>query len=402
MNKKLLILDDEPEVLDAYREILSPRQDVPRAIRSSRRTNAVAVTAEAPETLPFEIEYFSTGLDALKAMEESLKKGAPYAGGFFDVKLGDGIDGIETIRRAKELDPHFLCIIVTAYQDRSVEEITRIFGDDFTDRWTLLNKPFTRAEIVQRANHLISDWDRRKREKEYLKKIQEQQEQLIRAERLAAAGTMARGIGHEFGNILLRILGKSELALTKKDPIEMENALKIIMSSAERAGVIVRNLQSLVKMEAKREEGFLTTPLDEGIELIGHEFKKAKIEVIKQYDPTLPKILMNKVEIGQVFLNLLINSIHAMENTGGKLHLKTSCNSDRIIAEVIDTGCGIEPQNLEKIFEPLFTTKGVRGSGIGLSVSKKIVENHGGTICVSSTIGKGTTFTIFFPKLKQG
>jgi protein-export SecD/SecF family membrane protein len=88
-------------------------------------------------------------------------------GGFFDVKLGPGIDGIETIRQAKDIDPNIMCCIVSAYQDRQIEEIMKIFGDEFSDHWDFLTKPFSSAEITQKANNLISNWNRKEREKEY-------------------------------------------------------------------------------------------------------------------------------------------------------------------------------------------------------------------------------------------
>jgi two-component system, NtrC family, sensor kinase len=394
MNRRILVLDDEPGILDAYRNIFTPSQQL--AVRTSRGSAAVAVAPVSEEDL-FEVSYARTGLEALKFIETALSKGEPYIGGFFDVKLGPGIDGIETIRRAKELDPELLCVITTAYQDRSVDEITAIFGKEYSDHWDFLNKPFTSGEILQKARNLISNRDRRDREREHLRQIKNQQEQLIRSERMAAVGTLARGIGHEFGNVLLRMIGKAELSLIKKDPPEMIAALQTIVQAALRAGVIVRNLQSLVKVEAKRESGNILEPIQDSLSLISHELKTASIVVQENYASNLPQIIMNRVELGQVFLNLIINAKHAMEPNGGTLTVTAKCEKDGITVSVGDSGCGIAPENLAKIFEHLFTTKGDKGSGIGLSVSKSIVEKHNGTITVTSQPGKGTTFHMWFP-----
>jgi two-component system, NtrC family, sensor kinase len=394
LNRRILILDDEPGILEAYRGMFTPQASV--AVRSSRSSAAAAV-APLSEAQQFEASYAKTGLEALKLIEEGLKKGEPFVGGFFDVKLGPGIDGIETIRRAKELDPHLLCVIVTAYQDRSVDEITQVFGEEFSDRWDFLSKPFTNTEITQKARNLISNWDRRKREREYIEQIQAQQEQLIRSERLAAAGTLARGIGHEFGNILLRIIGKAELTLLKKNPAEMETTLRTIVAAALRAGVIVRNLQSLVKAEAKMEQGDVLEPIKDSLMLIDHELKEASVKIQENHVQGLPKIQMNRIELGQVFLNLFINAKHAMEPNGGTLTISSKQEKDGILISVADTGCGISKENLQKVFEHLFTTKGEKGSGIGLSVSKSIVEKHKGTLTVTSVVGKGTAFHIWLP-----
>jgi signal transduction histidine kinase len=399
MNRRLLILDDEPGVLDAYRIIFTPQTAAPM-IASSRSRSGSAAVAAAPVTAPeaFEVSYLSTGEEALALIEKSLNDQQPLVGGFFDVKLGRGIDGIETIRRAKDLDPNLLCVMVTAYQDRNLDEITRLFGAEFADRWDFLTKPFSHNEILQKARNLCQNWDRRKREKEYLEQIQSQQEQLIRAERLAAMGGLARGIGHEFGNILLRIIGLGEIALQKNTPDDLRNALKVIVTAAERAGVIVRNLQGLVRMETKRELCDVHGPLREALPLVEHELKKGQIQLVEQFDATLPPVLINRVEIGQVFLNLIINAIHAMEGNPGTLKIQTHAEANGVMIDISDTGCGIPPENRDKIFEPLFTTKGQKGTGIGLSVTRKIITNHSGRVSVDSTVGKGTTFHLWLPK----
>lgn len=396
INRKILVLDDEPGILDTYRAIFTPV--APKAIRSSRGA-AAATSAMAPvaQTEIFQVSYAQNGLEALKLIEDALKQNEPFVGGFFDVKLGPGIDGIETIRRAKEMDPNLLCVIATAYQDRSVDEIAQIFGEEYSDRWDFLNKPFSMGEITQKARNLVSNWDRRKREREHLQTIENQQEQLIRSERLAAAGTLARGVGHEFGNILLRIVGKAELLMQQDQTEDTKKSLKIIVEAALRAGVIVRNLNSLAKVESKFEKGSLLQPIQDSLNLIAHELKDAGIDIKENHAPTLPPISLNKVELGQVFLNLFINAKHAMEKNGGTLTITTALEQNSIVVSVSDTGCGIPKENLEKIFEALFTTKGEKGSGIGLSVTKSIIEKHKGKISVMSAVGQGTTFRLFFP-----
>jgi signal transduction histidine kinase len=397
MNRKLLILDDEPAVLEAYQGIFAPAVSS-QPLRSSRRSSAVAAIAPSPES--FEIQCVKTGEEALKILEQAKQSGSPFVGGFFDVKLGNGMDGIETIRRAKEMDPGLLCVVVTAYQDRSIDEISRLFGEEYADRWDFLTKPFSHNEILQKARNLISQWDRREREKKYLEQIKTQQEQLIRTERLAAIGALARGIGHEFGNILHRLIGMAEIAIQKKDPTESISTLQNIAKGAERAGVIVRNLQSLVKMETKRESLSLVEPVGDALQLVEHELKKYSIDYKTEWATDLPAVRASSVELSQVALNIIINAIHAMEQKGGTLTLRTYREKEWAVLEISDTGCVIPPENIPKLFEPLFTTKGERGTGIGLSVCKKIITNHNGTISVDSTVGKGTTFRVFLPVSK--
>lgn len=392
MNRRILVLDDEKSLLEAYRALFSPAPV--RMVASSRHT---AAAMPEPNAALYEVTYAQSGEQALQFVENAIRENNPFVGGFFDVKLGPGIDGIETIRRAKEIDPSLLCVIVTAYQDRNIDDIHAVFGEDYADRWDFLAKPFSHAEIQQKARILVKHWDRRKREKEYLAQIQTQQQQLVQSERLAAVGTLSRGIGHEFGNILLAMLGKADFALQSRDPKQMEEALSSLVGAIERAGVIVRNLQAMVKIQVQKAKVAMSTPIQESLSLMVHEFKKNRIQVVENIAPNLPTLTMNKIEMGQVFLNLFINAVHAMEEKGGKLTIRAIQDGKTLQLEVSDEGCGIPPENISKIFEPLFTTKGEKGTGIGLSVCKKIIENHLGTVTVQSVLKKGSTFTLRFP-----
>lgn len=400
LNRKILVLDDEPGVLDAYRVILEPAP-APTGIVSSRSRGGAAAAAQAAPQLAaeaFQVQYVSTGPDALNAIRQAVLEGKPFIGGFFDVKLGGEMDGIEVIRQAKDIDAGMQFVMVTAYQDRTVDDISKIFGETFADRWDFLTKPFSRNEIIQKARNLVARWEKQRLEKEYLEQIRAQQDQLVQQERLAAVGTLARGIGHEFGNILLGMMGRSELALQKNDPEAMKEALGLISRSAERAAVITRNLQTLVKAESVFEILDVREPLKDTILLVEHELKKANVKLAEEPAAALPLVNASRVELGQVFLNLMINAAHAMEETkGGTLTVRTAADGGGVSVDITDTGCGIPPENLEKIFRPMFTTKGKKGSGIGLSVTQKIVEGHKGKIGVQSKVGQGTTFRIWLP-----
>ena len=224
--------------------------------------------------------------------------------------------------------------------------------------------------------------------------------QLVRSERLAGVGQVARGVGHEFGNILLRIIGKTDLALLEKDVGKIHDHLKVVMIAAERAGVIVRNLQSFSKTEAILETREMSAPIDEAISLVNHEFVKASVKLEKDYRSKLSA----KMDVGgmaQVFLNLIINAIHSMAK-GGTLKIildsiPGATGTPGVAVTISDSGSGIPGHVLARIFEFAFTTKGDRGSGLGLSISKEIVESHGGTLTVKTEEGKGTDFTVWLP-----
>ena len=126
--------------------------------------------------------------------------------------------------------------------------------------------------------------------------------------------------------------------------------------------------------------------------------RKSRIEIIKNYADIPPKVYGNAGKLQQVFTNLIINARDAMLG-GGQITLSTEiADKDSVIIEVSDTGTGIEPENLNKIYDPFFTTKGVgSGTGLGLAVSYGIVQEHAGTIETVSEVGNGTTFRLVFP-----
>jgi signal transduction histidine kinase len=396
-NRTLLIVDDEPETLKGYADFLTARDPV--AVRRSSRTKAPEPAAPASGSGPSQGERYNlllakSGEEALQIVQNEMKAGRRVAAGFFDVKLEGGMDGLATIAAIKSLDKDLHCVVVTAYHDRSVEEINQLFGEDFKDQWDYLNKPFTQGEIVQKARQMVAAWNRKRQ-------IEVINQQLIRSERLAAVGQVARGVGHEFGNILLRIIGKTDLALMEKDAQKIHDHLKVVMTAAERAGAIVRNLQSFSKTEPNLQMTPVTLPLDESLSLVNHELIKFSVKLEKKYSQ-VPPVRIDAGAISQVFLNLFINATHAMPK-GGTLTVIVEESKGLedgkkgVATRIVDTGTGIPPEVLPRIFDFAYTTKGDRGSGLGLSVSREIVDAHGGKILVKTEIGKGTEFTVWLP-----
>lgn len=398
-NKTLLIVDDEPETLKGYVEFLTPRE--PLVARRSSRSKTGADASAPGVSAPSQGERYNlllakSGEEAVEIVKTALAAGRRVAAGFFDVKLEGGMDGLSTISAIKAMDKEIRCVVVTAYHDRSVEEINQLFGEEFKDHWDYLNKPFTQGEIVQKARQMVAAWNRKR-------ELDAVHQQLVRSERLAAVGQVARGVGHEFGNILLRVIGKTDLALMEKDVTKIHDHLKVVMTAAERAGTIVRNLQSFSKSEPKFQSSAISAPLDEALSLVNHEFVKASIKCEKKYS-SVPPIRIDAGGISQVFLNLFINATHAMPKGG---HLTVTVEEalgpepggtqKGVAARVADTGTGIPPEVLPRIFDFAYTTKGDRGSGLGLSVSREIIEAHGGKILVKTEVGKGTEFTVWLP-----
>lgn len=399
-NRTILIVDDEPETLKGYAEFLAPFAGSTPTRRSSRRGAGDSQDAVAPGASieSYNLLLAESGEKAVEIVKNEMAAGRRVAAGFFDVKLEGGMDGLQTIQVIKAMDKDLRCVVVTAYHDRSVQDIHQLFGEEFKDHWDYLNKPFSQGEIVQKARQMIGIWNRDRM-------LQAMQKQLVKSERLAGIGQVARGVGHEFGNILLRIVGKTDLALMEKDIAKCHEHLGVVMTAAERAGVIVRNLQSFSRTEPNFQKSSIGRPIEESLSLMSHEFVKASVKVEKDIQ-NVPQLRIDVGGLGQVLLNLMINATHAMPK-GGLIKLKveeaTGPEGKRGVAlRVADTGTGIPESVLPRIFDFAFTTKGDQGSGIGLAISKEIIEAHGGELSVRTEMDKGTEFTIWLPAIAEG
>jgi two-component system NtrC family sensor kinase len=236
--------------------------------------------------------------------------------------------------------------------------------------------------------------------------LREQQTQLIEAEKLSALGKIAGGVAHEIGNPMTFILGYTSLTckeleqgdLTPEEVGTCLDRLRIVEDESERVIQIVRSLSHFYR---HREGSLAPTDINRGIEtalkIAAFHAKKGNISVVKDFSAELPQIMADGNQLQLVFLNLIMNARDAMED-GGTLTIATALEDEQILIRFADTGSGIAPDVIGKIFRPLFTTKEEgAGTGLGLSISHDIVENHKGTIDVESTPGKGTSFTIRLP-----
>lgn len=226
------------------------------------------------------------------------------------------------------------------------------------------------------------------------------QQLLIRAEKLAAIGHLAASIAHEINNPLQPILINLEDMMEDirdKAPIDIR-ALQTIQESVERIRRIVSQLLEYTGKRNAAVSGLQRLDIGrvlEGIIQLNRKlFEKEGITIISQLSP-LPLIYGSKDQLEQVFMNMMLNAQAAMER-GGKLYVRSWLDRDNIVIEFADTGHGIAPEQIDKIFDPFFSTKPT-GTGLGLFVSYGIIQGHHGTIQVQSEVGVGTTFTIHLP-----
>jgi two-component system NtrC family sensor kinase len=225
-------------------------------------------------------------------------------------------------------------------------------------------------------------------------------EHLVRGERQAAIGELVSGVAHEMNNPLQSVIGTIELLLGEQHDARVREDLERARQEAGRAGRIVRNLLAFVRRSpAERLLADINEIVQSTVSVRAYELGQANIELREEYGPNLPVVLVNRDEIQQVILNLVINAQHAMvdANGGGLLTVRTRTNGDQAVVEVADNGPGISPEFAGRVFEPFFTTKTVgTGTGLGLSLAFGIAQAHGGSLQLVAT-NCGACFRLTLP-----
>jgi len=263
-----------------------------------------------------------------------------------------------------------------------------LFGESINNAFSALKKRSEELQASHKELEAAND------------KLRETQEQLIRSEKLAAMGQLASGVGHELRNPLGAIKNavfyiRRRLTKTDLPTIEprISEFLNLIDEEVDAAVKIVTDLLSFSRVAKPTvspvsiadviEDALKHTPLPENVELT------------KDIDNNLPMVMVDADQIRQVFLNIAFNALQAMPE-GGHLDIRTSGKGEFVEVEFADTGGGIPKSIINKLFDPLFTTK-AKGVGLGLSICKSILDKHEGDIRVESEVGKGTTFTVSLP-----
>lgn len=253
--------------------------------------------------------------------------------------------------------------------------------------------------------------------KNAMAQLQNTQQQLVMREKMASLGKLVAGIAHEINNPIGAVNSAADVSTRSLERISatirkaesapkldginklfkiLQDNLYVITLAGKRIGEIVKSLKNFSRLD---QSEFQLADIHEGIEstltLVSHELKN-KVEVNKAFGK-IPKIKCYPNQLNQVFMNLLVNTAQAIQDKG-ELTISTRAEDKNIVISLTDTGKGIPPENLPKIFDPGFTTKGVGvGTGLGLAISYSIIEKHGGEISVESEPGNGTTFTIRLP-----
>jgi len=236
---------------------------------------------------------------------------------------------------------------------------------------------------------------------------------LRQTQKMEAIGTLAAGVAHDFNNVLTPIIGYSEIIRLKMkqdgidDPL-IEEYLAEILVASKRAKQLVEQILTFSRTTEQKQSLQYVQPIVKEVVKLMRTMLPSTIKVTQEIDDKCGRIFIDPAHLHQVLVNLCTNSGHAMGNSHGELkvsleqHEKDDFGRDWIKITVADTGCGIEPELLERIFDPYFTTREKeQGTGMGLAVVHGIVHSQGGKLEVDSTVGQGTTVNIYFPVCEE-
>lgn len=359
----------------------------------------------------YSVDIAQTGKESL----DKIRKGA-YNLVISDIVMPD-MSGMKILQNAKEMCPDIYVILITGYAStQTAIESLRYGAYDYIskpfkmDRIGLIVERAIREQALELKNRKLLENLKKKTKELSLCKMQLERkvrdtnhrldttmEQLVQAERLAAIGEIAEGVAHELGNPLTIISGTIQFLLSSTS---VNNAAKKHMrplsEELERCNYILKRLSDFTHSSSlKLVDTDIDRLLEDTLQFMNYDLKRYKIKVTKKLSPELSTVTADPNQMKEVFLNLILNAKNAMPK-GGELTVCTrNINSGKGIAvEFTDTGAGIPKKDLSQIFIPFFTTQRDKGKGLGLAITHKIVQDHGGTIGVKSKVGKGTTFTI--------
>jgi signal transduction histidine kinase len=240
-------------------------------------------------------------------------------------------------------------------------------------------------------------------------KEQQQRDELAHVMRVATLGELTASLAHEFNQPLNAVLNNAQAGLRflnrgQPDLDEVAAALQDIVRDGKRANAVIQRLRGFLKPGLRRQEAVdVNDIVKEAVALLENNLRARHITIHLSLDPDLPPAQGDHIQLQQVVLNMLLNSLEAMQEAGPgpEIHLTTALeNTDHIVVSVRDNGKGLQPEEVEKIFEPFYSKK-TEGMGLGLSISRSIIAAHGGKLWASQNLERGATLTFTLPRYQE-
>ncbi len=348
-------------------------------------------------------QYDVVAVDSVAAALEAIKRRRP------DLIISDirmpGVNGIEGLRRIREIDADVAVIMLTGYADLTTARAAMQL--DATD---YVSKPFDVDEMLRMVERGIATTDRRRARSSATTQLQRLNEELQRrleeSQRMAILGITSAQMVHDISNPLTIVIGYLDLLnlMLERNPQgtergEAQEYLESIQSNLKHCTEVLQSWRSLGNKAALRREPI---PI---MDLLGTIVRDVRVPgashvVALSGDETMRRIAFvgDRVHLRRAIENIVRNAVQALPRHGGRVDVEATCTNDELVITVRDTGCGIAPEDLPRVFDPFFTKgKGERGTGLGLFIARQVVEDHDGRIEMESHLGQGTTVRIHLP-----
>jgi signal transduction histidine kinase len=420
---RILIADDEQNMLNAYSSVLLADGTLRQADHVDElESELFGPRAELGGKQHYELVLCQQGQQAISAVKKAAEEGERFSVAFLDVRMPPGINGVETARQIRAIDPDLHIVFVTAYSDTDPRDIARMVPP--VERLFYVAKPFQPLELQQFASALSTKW-RAERQlsdayttlKRQYTALESANAELARAREKAESASHTKtefmaNMTHELRTPLNAILGFSEIMIAERYGAIGNERYRSYVSDIHSSGSqllgIVGDILDLSKIEigevALEEERIDIDELcDSALRQFADRAKAAGLALSAEMAPSLPALQGDPRRVKQVLTNLLSNAIK-FNCKGGSVRLGARrASNGGLLITVADTGVGIDAAHIDKAMAPFSQVDGsltrrYQGTGLGLPIARALIGLHGGRLSLDSVVGKGTTVTLSFPK----
>lgn len=410
LNRRVLILDDNESIHQDFRKLLTQSQDLEFKALENRLFEREAKDSNEEFNVNFHVDSAFQGKEGVDMIKTANDQGDPYSLVFVDIRMPPGWNGVKTIQEIRKIDDKIQVVICTAYSDFSWQQLTSILGQ--SSSLLVLKKPFDAIEVQQIALALTEKW--RLSEVAGLKMSELEEMVAIQTERLIKTNRQKdefiSAFSHELLTPLNAVTGYAR-SLTNSEANEFSESQLLSLKEIESNGQVllgmVNDLLDLARFDAREQKLKLSLIsslllIESVIRILSPQWRKKRISIEIHHDPSIDEIAGDELKLKQILMNLIFNAIKFTPDSGQIVISTEWAGEENFAITVSDNGTGMDTDTIDHIFDRYFQANSVKeeykgGVGIGLTVTKNLVELHDGTIQVESTPGTGSIFKINLP-----